>query len=152
MIKNGRFGGLSCNVPKRRKDNASLVYIDSTTILNMLSSKSILKNKKTVERLSGLRYIILAKFKASFMGDFERIQNLPFPRVACLLHGNSSPWSFFPFMRVAVSSFDIPNLCCNNPPQNPRNQKIKESTSLLCQAALPTRCDTLREGINLHNN
>ena len=113
MIKNGRFGGLSCNVPKRRKDNASLVYIDSTTILNMLSSKSILKNKKTwtVERLSGLRYIILAKFEASFMGDFERIQNLPFPRVAWLVCFMAIQVLevFFPFweLQFHLSTFQI---------------------------------------------
>ena len=102
--KNGRFWGLSCNVRKRRKDNASLAHIDSTTILNMFSSKNIMKKKKTwtVERRRGVTYIILAKFEARFMGDFERIQNLPFARVSCFLHESSSPWSFVPFLRIAV--------------------------------------------------
>ena len=54
-----------------------MVYIDSTITLKMFLSKITSKTTSKVERLSGLSYIILAKFEVRFMGDFELIQMKP---------------------------------------------------------------------------
>ena len=65
----------------------------TTTILNMFSSKNSLKEdlKRRVAKQFDIHNTRQVQFEASFIGDFERIQNLPFARVACLPLGNLSP-------------------------------------------------------------
>ena len=62
--------------------------MDSTATLDLVSSKNSLR--KDQNGRAAKRFDILAKFVASFMEDFESIQNLPVEVVTSLLHGVSS--------------------------------------------------------------
>ena len=62
--------------------------MDSTTILDLVSSKNSLR--KDQNGRAAKRFDIHAKFVASFVKDFESIQNLPVEGVTSLLQGVSS--------------------------------------------------------------
>ena len=107
------------------------------------------KKTWTVERLSGLTYIILAKFslKPASWGILNAYKTylLRGSRVCCMEIQVLEV--FFPFweLQFNLSTFQISVVIIRHKIREIR-VKIKESTSLLCQAAPPTRCDTLREG------
>ena len=65
----------------------------TTTILNMFSSKNSLKEdlKRRAAKRFDTHNTRQVQFEASLIGNFERIQNLPCAKVACLQHGNLSP-------------------------------------------------------------